>query len=73
MKIPIAKKKIFFLKIGIFFQNWEKSHLNSIGYSASENTKKNPCNTTVFLFVTKTYVVDTQKNDLNETPKDMFN
>ena len=24
------KKNFFFLKIGIFFQNWEKNHLNSI-------------------------------------------
>ena len=30
MKIPSSKKKKFFLKIRIFFQNWEKSHLNSI-------------------------------------------
>ena len=28
----LQKKKIFFLKIGIFFlQNWEKSYLNSFG------------------------------------------
>ena len=30
-------------------------------------TLKNPCNSTVFLFSTKAYVVDTHKNHLNET------
>ena len=36
---------LFFLKIGIFFQNREKSHLNSIGNGAkfrSLRTKQNP-------------------------------
>ena len=43
MKIPIFKKKKFFLKIGIFFQNREKSQLNSIVNGARfrpENTQK---------------------------------
>ena len=32
--MKILKKKIFFLRLGIFFSNWEKSHLNPIGKGA---------------------------------------
>ena len=43
--IPIFKKNKFVLKIGIFFQNWGKSHLNFIGNGAEfqpEITEKIP-------------------------------
>ena len=45
MKILKKKYYFFFLRLGIFFSNWEKSHLNPIGKGAEkahEDTKKIP-------------------------------
>ena len=45
MKILKKKKKFFFFfffEIGIFFSNWEKSHLNPIGKGAEFRPLRTP-------------------------------
>ena len=65
MKILKKKKKkkknfffFFFLRLGFFFSNWEKSHLNPIGKGAEfrplRTPKKNPCS---LVFLSRVYFV----------------